>query len=183
MKKLLVISIAILFLYNTVGYLIVFKSFQYGIKEEIKSRIKNNLADKDIVLVKFPLNPDKEQQKLFNWKEDNEFTYNGNMYDVVRKSIVNDTIYYYCINDTKEKDLFGNLDIQVDQNMASNALANNLVKLFKLSVDQSYIFNFSKEAIIQSSKATVSIFILPCYIQVQSDVEIQPPELDSTFSC
>jgi len=169
--------IAILFLYNTAGYLIVFKSFQYGIKKEIKTRIKNKLDDKDLVLIKCPSHPDKEQRKLFHWNEENEFSYQGNMYDVVRQYSIHDTIYYYCIIDTKEKDLFGNLDVQVDQNMASNSMANNLVRLFKLSIDQTYLFDFSIDYLLRSSKSTVSLYLIPGYSPVQKDVETPPPEL------
>jgi hypothetical protein len=176
MKRVFSILIAILFLYNTIGYLIVFKSFQYGIRKEIKSKIKGRLDDKDLVLIKFPAHPDKLQKKLFHWKEDNEFVFNGNMYDVVRQYAVHDTIYYYCINDTKEKDLFCNLDVQVDQNMPSNTTANNLVKIFKLTIDQTYIFNFFGDNLIRTSKATASIFLLPVYLPVQSEVETPPPQ-------
>jgi hypothetical protein len=177
MKKSLSILIAILFLYNTVGYLIAFKSIQYGIKKEIKTKIKGNLDEKELVLIKFPAHPDQQQKKLLHWKEENEFVYNGFMYDVVRQYAVNDTIYYYCINDTKEQELFGNLNVQVDQNMASSAMANNLVKLFKLTVDQSYLFSFSIDNLVQSSKATYSLFKVPGYSPVQQEVDTPPPEL------
>jgi len=177
MKRLLSILITILFLYNTTGYLIVFKSFQYGIKEEIKTKIKNNLNDKDLVLIKYPSHPNKQQKKLFHWKEENEFLYNGNMYDVVRQYSIHDTVYYYCINDTREKELFATLNVQVDQNMASNSKANNLVKLYKLSIDQSYLFNFSIDNLLQSSKETVSLYLIPGYSPVQKEVETPPPEL------
>ena len=177
MKKSLSILIAILFLYNSVGYLIAFKGLQYGIKKEIKTKIKGKLDDKELVLIKYPSHPDRQQKKLFHWKEENEFAYNGNMYDVVRQYTVNDTIYYYCINDTKENELFGNLNVQVDQNMASSAMANNLVKLFKLSVDQSYLFSFSIGNLVRTSKATYSLFKAPGYVPVQQEVDTPPPEL------
>jgi hypothetical protein len=177
MKKTLSILIAILFLYNIAGYLIVFKSFQYGIKKEIKSRIKNKINDKDLVLIKYPSHPNSQQKKALRWKEKNEFLFNGNMYDVVRQYSLNDTIYYYCINDTREKELFANLDLRVGQNMASNKVANNLVKLFKLSIDQSYLFNFSIDNLLRTSKATVSLYLIPGYAPVQKEVETPPPEL------
>lgn len=177
LKKILAILFLSIFLYNTIGYLVVFKKIQYGIKKEIKTRIKNKLDEKDLVLIKYPSHPDKAQRKLFHWKEENEFLYDGNMYDVVRKYSIHDTTYYYCINDTKEKDLFGNLDVQVGQNMASSAMANNLVKLFKLSIDQSYLFSFSVDLLISSSKATYCLYLDPGHSPVQKKVETPPPEL------
>jgi hypothetical protein len=177
MKKALSILITILFLYNIAGYLIVFKSFQYGIKKEIKTRIKNKINDKDLVLIKYPSHPNSQQKNALRWKEKNEFLFNGNMYDVVRQYSLNDTIYYYCINDTREKELFSNLDLQVMQNMASNKVANNLVKLFKLTIDQSYLINYSKVNLLQSFKESFSVYITPGYLPVQKEVETPPPKL------
>ena len=177
MKKSLSILIAILFIYNSVGYLIAFKSLQYGIKKEIKSKILGNLDEKELVLIKFLSHPDQQQYKLFHWKEENEFEYNGNMFDVVKQYSVNDTIYYYCINDLKENELFGNLNVQVDQNMASSTMANNLIKLFKLTVDQSYLFSFSIDNLVQASKATYCSCITPGLLPVQQEIDTPPPEI------
>ena len=177
MRRLLSIIIIILFLYNTVGYLALFKSLQYGIKKEIKTRIKRKLDDSDLMLIKFPSHPNKQQQKLFHWKEENEFVYEGNMYDVVRQYSIHDTIYFYCIKDSNETELFANLDAQVGQNMASNALSRNLTKLFKLSFDQSFLRSFSFDYCLQSSKSIYCLFQSFNYLSVQKDVETPPPEL------
>ena len=177
MKKLFAILLISLFMYNYVGYLVVFKTVQHAIKKEIKTKIKGNLDNKELTLIKDPVYPRNDQKRKLHWKEDNEFLYEGNMYDVVRQYQMNDTIYYYCINDTRERDLFAHLDDQVNEKMTGKSVARNLVKIFKLTIEQNYFIDITAYTLLTKSKATVHNFLVQGYVPVNIDVESPPPEL------
>ncbi|MBN8703754.1 MAG: hypothetical protein J0M08_11870 [Bacteroidetes bacterium] len=99
------------------------------IKHEIKQKIKKSIPDDE--LTTFTLS--KVEYENLEWIEKKEFRLNGNMYDVVKKTIhINGTIILHVINDKKEKELFVNLEKQIQQNDKNSAAGKNLQKLFKL---------------------------------------------------
>jgi hypothetical protein len=131
MKKTLAIFIIVLLLFNSMGYYIVFKTMQYAIKKEIKNSIKQGVPDKNLSLIKVAVN-DEQNQAEIEWLEEHEFRYRGQMFDVVRSSLSNDTSYYYCINDKQEEQLFSSLDKQIEHHSkksdANRAKSRNIYK-------------------------------------------------------
>lgn len=136
MKKLTVIGLLTIFLFNTAGYYIVFKTAQYRIKKEIKKEIKLNLHADELTVIRIPLSGISS----INWVEENkEFIYFDQMFDIVKSTSDNFFITYYCINDKQEKTLFQNLENQVlkqventknSKNNSSKKNGDNLVKTY-----------------------------------------------------
>jgi hypothetical protein len=112
-----------------VGLLLIFKIQQYQIRKEIKHLIKLGVPDNQLVHISIST---KNKSQL-EWKHSKEFRYKGNMYDVVKIEIVNDsTTLYQCVSDQQETILFANLDEQVKKNMDSKNNGSNPIKnLFK----------------------------------------------------
>lgn len=146
LKKIIPILLTIVLLYNTIGYLVVFKGLQYSVKKEIKRRIKRSVPENELFLIKVTENDINTHKNGFKFIEKGkEFTLDGKMYDIVYKDIVNDTIYYKCINDVQEEKLFASLGIQVKQTMEtskpirqkSSHLTQNIVKdaVFSIKID------------------------------------------------
>jgi hypothetical protein len=105
MKKYISLILLITILFVSNGYYLYFKHLQHKIKEEIKHEIKNKLSDNELSVVIIS----SENKKQISWKEkDKEFSYNGEMYDIVKTKTLNNKTYYYCIKDTKEKNLIAN---------------------------------------------------------------------------
>jgi hypothetical protein len=105
MRKYITFIFIIIFVFNISGYYLLFHILQDNIKNEIEIKKREGVKEKYLSLIIIPISKASD----ISWIETNkEFKYKGNMYDVVKKSIVKDKIYLYCINDTKEKQLIEN---------------------------------------------------------------------------
>ena len=113
LKRIIAILLLILFAYGTIGYYISFEVEKTAVRHEIKQRIKQGVPTSDLTIIK-----DDVTNSRLNWiKPSKEFRLNGKMYDVVSKRIEGNIIYYSCINDTQEEELFKTLDEQVNKEM------------------------------------------------------------------
>lgn len=105
MKKTIPAFLLFTILLNLGGYHLLFTVMQLKIKHDIKKIIEKGLDDKDLTVIETPLPPNAS----FKWKEEGkEFSYNGSMYDIVRKETKGAKTIYYCINDCREKQLIDN---------------------------------------------------------------------------
>lgn len=109
-------------LFNISGHFVLFKLYQHSIKKEIKRKIKNNVPETELTFFTFSVS---DINKIEWEKKGKEFWLRGNLYDVVKKKETNDSITFYCINDRMEKELFANLEEQINRQMNSNAHSNN----------------------------------------------------------
>ncbi|MCX6268977.1 MAG: hypothetical protein NTW16_16755 [Bacteroidetes bacterium] len=105
MKKALIISVLLVFLFNIMGYYIVFSYSRYLVKKEMNTRIRAGGFHPDLILLKI-VHPEKESQ--FRRREKNEFTFHGNLYDIVVERKSGDTTLFYCLHDKKEEALLAN---------------------------------------------------------------------------
>ena len=94
--------------------MIVFESMLYSIHKEVRSTFTNNIPDNNLIAIAVD---NKTKSAIRFTDDDDEFMYNGKMYDVVRHETKGDTVIYHCINDTKEDALFANLNTEVKKNM------------------------------------------------------------------
>lgn len=72
------------------------------IKKQVKRMIISKIDLKDLVLLKFTFN---ETQSLLKWEHSKEFEFNGIMYDIIRSESKNDSIFYWCWEDSEETEL------------------------------------------------------------------------------
>ncbi len=117
MRKIFSISFLIVFLFNIMGYYPVFLLRQQNIRNELTHIINHNIASGILTVLSF----EKSQINSLQWLKKNEFSYKGDMYDIVLKEIGQDgKIYYYCFLDKKEKHLLVQLEKHVSRNSADN---------------------------------------------------------------
>ena len=110
MKKIISVFLLSIFLFNTVGYYVVFKVAQFEIKKEIKKEIKLGLKADDLKIIKFA----HSEINTINWVEKGkEFIHLDQMFDIVKSTSDDSFITFYCINDKQEKKLFENLETQI----------------------------------------------------------------------
>ncbi len=83
------------------------------VRREIKKQIIAGIEKENLVFFRFGL---RESNQLF-WEHPNEFEYKGNMYDVVLKDTIGDSVYYWCWRDNEETRLNGLLGKLVKENM------------------------------------------------------------------
>ena len=111
LNKVVYALLAILIIYSSFGYLLLYFPVRTVIKYSVfKSIEKKEIAWDDLVILTFNIDDLKNQKYDLIWeKPDKEFRYNGQMYDIEDTRVEIDTIYYTCYNDEKENildDLF-----------------------------------------------------------------------------
>jgi hypothetical protein len=102
LRKYLSVIVLMFFIFNIVGYYLWFSYVKNNIQKEVRQEIRRGLAEKDLTLITVPIG----DESGIRWiKPGKEFTFRGEMYDVVKIKILKDKKIYSCINDTKEKKL------------------------------------------------------------------------------
>jgi len=106
MKKGLTILICSFFLINSGLFILTYYSKLNLIKEHAKEKISLFLTgtyDEETVLLKIS-KKELSDRTIFIEKNDDEFIYKGNLYDVISRQDSNDTLYVYCLHDLDEED-------------------------------------------------------------------------------
>ena len=79
-----------------------FRYAQKTIRQEVKQEIVGKIADDELVKLTFTAS---ELEFVVHWIHDDEFEFQGVMYDVVRSESKNDTTILWCYQDNKETKL------------------------------------------------------------------------------
>lgn len=82
------------------GYYTAFLIKRSQLRKEMKSFIKSEAGTESLQKLVIPID---QYATSVNFIEENEFIYNGELFDVVRKETSNNNIIIFCINDTKEQ--------------------------------------------------------------------------------
>lgn len=175
MRKVTIVLLLSIFLFNTAGYIVTFKILQYQVKKEVKTKIKQSLNTSQLTIITI----DKKQLKSIIWEEkDSEFYYCEELYDVVRVIEDSSSVIYYCINDKKEEALFEDLDAHIDRyvrtsdslkNRAEKKLNNQIIKLY-FTDSVFFIPDFNYSSIVSYYS---HLLYTPAFIKINSP----PPEI------
>ncbi len=138
MKKCVSILILALMLYNIMGYYLAYLAMVQQTKEEMRETLTDNDETQDLIVVKVPYVNGKIEEKDFELIDEDEFRYEGKMYDIARTEIKDNAIYFYCLNDKKEDAidlaLVKHIQNNVNDNSAtgkkSNSILKNLIKIY-----------------------------------------------------
>jgi len=116
--KLIALFIAVLFLYNSFGYLFLYFPVRTIIKNTVfKSIEKKQIAQEELSVLAFNLLDLKKNKYDFIWeKPGKEFRFNDKMYDIENKVISGDTVYYTVFYDYKENILEEFFSLQQKEN-------------------------------------------------------------------
>ncbi|MBA3705099.1 MAG: hypothetical protein H0W84_04160 [Bacteroidetes bacterium] len=173
MKKAASISLLCIFLFNTVGYFIAFKTVQYQVKRSIKSEMKSGLSINELTAITINKTDvaNIERQKLGK-----EMFYNNELYDIVRSTETASTITYYCISDKKEKLLLVNLDEHINTHIADQPLKNSTSKKLVDHVIKLYFSNKQFVSFETYSASALFTSVLTFYSPITIDTNSPPPE-------
>ncbi len=118
-----------------VGAFIISKS---RIRKEIKLRIKQGVPEHELKLFEFT---DAQYSEL-HFLKPNEFSYQGNLYDIVFREFKDGKHQLKCIDDKQETQLFVQLNQMVNFAVANHSSSNNLSKNAKLTFELKYFQSF-----------------------------------------
>ncbi len=159
LKRFAVISLVPLLLFHTIGYYLVFYGDLLGAKHEAAVFIwgHESLGDKMVTLT-FPLAEGKPVATGLVFTDDDEFMYQGRMYDVASSTKQKGRIIYKCYTDNKETALNDGLCNTINsdsESPAQNHKNNSVLKEFV----KDYILH-KQEAIYTSPVITGSCFYI-----------------------
>jgi hypothetical protein len=115
------------FLFNIGGYFIWFNIIKNKIQKEIRQEIRKGLSEKDLILITVAVN---EESEICWIKPGKEFSYRGEMFDVVKIKTSSDKKFFYCINDSKEKKLISGFEKAHESNQKARKLLGNFQYIF-----------------------------------------------------
>ena len=125
LKKIIPVIVLLAFLAGSGGYFFIFKIEQYVNYHSIEKEITNrsNKIDQQVLVFK------TDNITGIKWlKKQKEFIYNNQMYDVVSYKCSGKYIFYYCINDTKEKKLIADFEKKNHANDRTNQISQKLIQ-------------------------------------------------------
>lgn len=124
MKKTISIVLIVSFVFNTIGFYILFFAVKYQNKERITELIHKGIINDYLILLKISKKTASQNNASFQRIESNEVKYNGNMYDIVKEETYDSLIYFYCISDEVEDEIIASLENYTPNNSFNNQLKN-----------------------------------------------------------
>lgn len=128
--------IAILLLFSLIapiGGCILMLHFQKEhLRKELSEKLHRGIVQGEIIMLEFSL---EQTRTALRWEHDREFEFNGQMYDVIEKTVKGDTILFKCWWDREETALNRELDKWLSMALNNDPLRtdqqDNLVDFFK----------------------------------------------------
>jgi hypothetical protein len=100
-QKLIAILLLACLCFALLGYHLVFYFQLETVKSEMKAFLQKQKDLKDVI----QLSLTNEESEQLHWEDENEFRYQGEMYDVIEKKAFKDQLLIRCIPDKKETSL------------------------------------------------------------------------------
>lgn len=147
MKSIITIILILGIIYNSIGNIIVFSIYQASIRKEIRNYIKTDKSKKKIELLKFSKADLKK--RVIRFVKHDEFIFNNQLYDIKRSKIVGDSIFYFCINDTKEKDLIDKFSKDYEKKSDGKSKSNT-TKNINSKINEYLVINFHSLLLIKN---------------------------------
>jgi endonuclease III-like uncharacterized protein len=163
----------LVFLYNSIGYFLIFKCLQSSIQKEITESIQSPASNKLFKVLSFH----KKDLKKINWVEDEkEMRYNGELYDIAKITETADSIIYYCINDEDEDQLYS----QLDDHLTNHVILTTTHSSKKITAESIKLY-FSNEHHFSFDLYSISflphISICTTYLPVYMEMNAPPPKV------
>lgn len=145
MKRATAILLLIVFTYSFLGAGFVYNVWLLSVKQQVKHKLETEFEDEPTI-VKVPAGWEESPPEQFEWHEEHEFRYRGQMYDVIKKERRGNQIWYYCHWDKAETKLLDNLAHYVDnylqqkpqQQKTKTLLTSFLDKIFLAAGDTAF---------------------------------------------
>ncbi len=173
MNRLLYIFLSLTLIFNSVGFILLFIQTDSDNRTEIKEKISSHNYSPELEIIKI----ERSKINFLAEKRDNEFEYNGNMYDLVKIEQEGKYLVLYCLNDTRETNLHKIFSFLVDEYQEkhhhSNQRSVNHIVLSPAIIKFCYIIKRSDEIKI------ISTTFISNYNSVILNRLTPPPEIIS----
>ncbi|MBK7629434.1 MAG: hypothetical protein IPJ23_01695 [Ignavibacteriales bacterium] len=178
LTKYVYIILAIVIIYNSFGYVMLYFPATSIIKAVVGKSIKDKkIKPEDLSILVFSIDELKNNKYDFIWeKPEKEFRFNGKMYDIEDKKETEDSVYYTCYYDHKEniiEELFSLQFADHTKDTTTNFTQRViLVGLYSENIDIAYSKHFNDN--IKSIPLPIKEAVTPNPIE---DIPTPPPRL------
>lgn len=138
MKRVVSIILLFVFTYSFLGAGFVYNVWLLSIKQQVKNNLETEFEE-EATLIKVPARWEQHPPKHFQWHEEHEFRYRGQMYDVIRKEHHGNQIWYYCYWDKAETKLLNNLSHYVNNYLQQKPDQQKTKTLISSFLDKTFI--------------------------------------------
>ena len=125
LKKIINIILTILFIYNTVGFIVVQPFISFYLKHLGSEEARNVLNNESVELIVLQKEDILRKKLIYERIDSKEFRLNDDIYDIVKEVDKDSLIFFYCINDKREKDVEKNFHRNIEGNTANKKQTNN----------------------------------------------------------
>lgn len=174
MKRLLTIFILSVFIYNSIGFIVLQPLFTFYTKHlglrDVENPTKQNLIEL-IVLKKADILSGNLNFKRIDQKE---FRLNNNLFDIVKEVENDSNIIFYCINDKREEALDKNFQKKMEDNAANKQRQANVRVAIKKVISEPIDFLSVNKQNLRGMKHKIIVDAVPD--QICRDVSTPPPK-------
>ncbi len=144
------------------------------VKKEVKEQIDAGIERDKLVLLEFS----KEEAKTkLRWEHSREFEYRGNMYDIVKTKVKQDSVYYWCWLDHEETKLNDQIITLLNKNSNDEPLNTNGNKILSLVFKPLYISgHFDWQPALDISEKKEAFLKSSNYSSLNFPPPVPPPE-------
>jgi hypothetical protein len=174
MKRFFVCVFVVLYVYNIIGYLVIFYAIQHRVRSDMWQLTKESLSESGLTRLAFLAREVESGDAGITWIEEHEFRFGGRMYDIVRSWSHGDSAYYLCINDVQEEELFSQLDKHVSRNTGDTGLPGKLDS-FKDAFKES-LRSYTQPLLMLLQSGLLFLPLDKLYSSVILDVSFPPPK-------
>jgi hypothetical protein len=176
LKKIINIILTILFIYNTVGFIVVQPFISFYLKHLGSEEARNVLNNESVELIVLQKEDILRKKLIYERIDSKEFRLNDDIYDIVKEVDKDSLIFFYCINDKREKDVEKNFRKNIEENTANKKHNNN----YRVSINK--IISEPIEFLILEKQHPAATKLNAYYTGLHSQVwknVITPPPKDS----
>ncbi len=176
-KNLIIIYLIIsISLTNSLGVIFVYNQIKNYHKHAIREQISSNKLTQTVEILSFSKVELKKGIYKIHFIEKHEFRFNGFLYDIISSWETADSIFYKCINDTKEEELEKNFITYVISNSNRSDLPPIIKSLLGL-INYEVFFVASFKFAITFSNLILKIISSDLPQQFKKDVLEPPPRV------
>lgn len=138
---------------------------------EAKENLSKELATNHLKIIKIP----STSQNIISG---NELWYNEKLYDVAKTELINDSIYYYVLEDQQEQETLENICEHFNTEFQVTKSLDPKLNIHKANVRVTniYCFNFCRQKYYQNISFSKNQFLQDKYVSYSCKVLTPPPE-------
>ena len=179
MRRLLSLSLVVIFLANAVGNIGLLIIHRFEMHEHIKKLIRSGKEDRDQVQLRFC---PEESDRLIWFDEGHEFRFQGHMYDLIKKVEQDDgSVIFFCIRDDEENKIFRYIFEALEwPSEKSNEDCTLVLQLFK-SLSEFVIDPFYDNSIELYESLRDRFVYNEFSLEVYLSINCEPPDIGNLF--